>query len=727
MSMQENEFTGSMLSAPTEVEVELDEFGDVVEPDPDAPVPFVYDENEPNLAEAFASHPEGVTALEQIATEVLDNFEEDWQSTEGYRKRFGADALLYSGDLPEKDGPLKGGANAHVPIIMENLERLKCRVEGELLGDMRNVFTVSPVGPGDDAQAQMLTLHGGWQIRENIPDFRRQMSRMCLLFFFPGDFAVHSFYDPVRKQNCHEVLTPDEFVTPYSHQSMMPDFSDAPRLTKIMQVYRHDFERRDDWYDVAKVIDKPPPAMDDTPQQDVGEQIAKTNRVDLPERESGRPYKVLWHETWLKLPNQTRSRYCRVIIEEQSRHILHLSIHERVDWRDRIRYERQVAEATAYSAQKTQYDQAHAMADQRTQQINEGVGSGQMPEAMAQQGLAMAEMQRPQMPPAKPDWMQTDDPNELPSPPVKVPIRMFVHGVCIEPVAGSLGFGYGRIQADYTRAGNTILSQFVDQATLANTGQFFCAGELQLPETLELAPGKMHQIPGLSPDEIRNAIVPFQYQPPSEALWRVLEALMQWGQSSIQSPNVLSGESGKSGETAKGIMARIEMATKQLTVVTARLAEVLRLVLRNNAELNAMYLDDEEIVMVTDPANRRVPITVSRQLYQRDYNVVLSSDLRFATQTQKVQEADEALAFIMNIPLLSQGPRGPMLMLKAVKKCLEARGLWEYIELLPTPEELQMMIAQQQAQAQAAAQQEQQNGQGGKKPPAQQQPKGPPL
>jgi len=76
------------------------------------------------------------------------------------------------------------------------------------------------------------------------------------------------------------------------------------------------------------------------------------------------------------------------------------------------------------------------------------------------------------------------------------------------------------------------------------------------------------------------------------------------------------------------------------------------------------------------------PFKIGRELYARNYQVEIRADLRFATQAQRVGEADDALKLIQGVPQL-QG--NISLIYAAVKKCLEARGQRDMLPLLGPP------------------------------------------
>jgi len=74
---------------------------------------------------------------------------------------------------------------------------------------------------------------------------------------------------------------------------------------------------------------------------------------------------------------------------------------------------------------------------------------------------------------------------------------------------------------------------------------------------------------------------------------------------------------------------------------------------------------------------------VGKALYQRDYRVELRADLRFTSDAQRVQEADEALSLAVTVPALANNLS---FWWQACKNCLEARNQWELLQRLgPEP------------------------------------------
>lgn len=723
------------------------------EPEPKKPAikgKVKYDEDEPNLVEIFKKSETGRAWLKRLVARAFDDFEEDWESTEQYRRQMASDFQLFAGTMPKKEFPFKDCANAHLPYMLENLSRLQFRASAELFGDWRQPFGVVPIGNSQEDQeiVDVLTVHGNWQIRENMPDFRRQVGdRGLLLYFFAGDVTCHSYYDPVTRRNVHEMLTCDEFVTPYTHVTVQPDYSDLPHRTKIMYRYRHQLQQmRGEWVGIDTVLSREPPEWDDEPVAELEQAVAQNHAVDIPTDQKHAPYKILQYEGWLEMPPSTqegkakaRDRFVQLVYDHTTRTPMGMRILEEAPWNERERFERQSKELEQLRQGMAQFEQAQAQGQMRLQQLQQelqlalampeppmgmappmmgppgpmgqalGQGMGQAPMGPpAQPGMMgpgpMAPPPMPRhmqiqqqidgltrqlstmQPPPLPPWLEPEDiPQDgdlsaiVPLPPRKEPIHMFSHAVCIEPLKGNLGLSYGRIQAEYNRAADTTLSQFIDSATLGNVWCMITDNVVQFEKGAKITPGGILKATGFT-GNINDHIKELRPGPANQQMFDIIRFMQEIGQSSIQAPDVLSGESGKSGETYRGIATRIEQATKQLTVATQKYAAFVRQILKNNARLNAHFLPEEEMRYLMDyRAGQMRQIKIERRLYERNYDVQFESDLKYSPQQQKIAEADELVQMAMGVPQLQQNHSFAY---EAVRKSLEARDKEDMVPLL---------------------------------------------
>lgn len=644
-----------------------------IDGEPEEGEPFEYDDLEPNLVETFMSHPIGREALKKISSQVDTDFTTAWDNSEDYRERTAEDWNLFLGKLKEKTFPYDGCANPHVPIMFEVLTRVHARAMSELFGDWTNVFGVLPINPDDEDVAEVISKHDNWQIHNVITDFKRQQHRGVLLFLCQGDVVSHSYYDMARRRNCHDILTCDEVVMPYVYTSTEPDLSDMPFVIHIFSYYRHELQAigyDSGWHDIEKVLSRDPPGFLDEVEQAWRQAAAEIEGIEEGDDSPG-VYKILHYEGWTRhLPGQDRDRYVKVIFDKNTRAILHLSIHEEENWQDRLRYERQLEELMAYQTAMEQHEQFMAQLENRRafldQELQDPLLMGPLREQREVEAAAVS-AEAP-APPEPPDWMVEGV--EGPEPPRMEPIRLFARGVCIEPIVGNLGHGYGRMLADMNTAANVALAQFTDAATFGNSKSIITAG-IEFDRPFECKPGHINKAKGVSGNDIRQSIHELNMGPANPQLVEVVNMMVEAARTSVQAPEVLSGEPGKSGETYRGISARIEQATKQLSVTTRKYADFLEQILRNNAKLNAVYLPEDEVVEIYDPKLAKMKgLRIGRQMWERDYRVQIRADLRFASQAQRIQEADEVVQMGQH-PILMQNFEFQR---RALVKALEARG-----------------------------------------------------
>lgn len=686
---------------PNEGEAENESVFDLGQERP-AEEPFAYDENELNLVTVFKKHPEGKAALKRISEKCKTDFEAAWNATELYRKGMADTWKLFSGTLDDKKPPYDKMSNVHVPILMENVIRMQYRQAYELFGNWTNVFGVTPIGPDDEHTAKLLTLHGNWQIRKRIKDFKRQLGHRGLLIYdLFGDVTCHSYWDPQRRYNRHEVLTAEEFVCANAHVSTMPDYSDVSWVAKVMFLDGYELRKYEGhWEDVATTLKSLPPDWYESEiQGEVREQVDKTIGVDSSAYKVAQ-YKIIQYEGWLNLPpttqksetgeeNEPRDRYCKVIVDYQTGTVLSLNIHERADPFDKRRFEFETQQLQNYQqAQQARQAYLQELEATKASALDLAHSSDPQSDAPAQAIIMARALEEKELPPEPPmpEWMK-GNPMAQPRPVETVPIRMFAHGVNIEPIQGILGLGMGAILAPQNKAANIALSMFTDQGTLHNMKNLLYSGNVRFPggDKLALEPGKLHKVEGVV--DLAKEVMPLDFGEGNAQLVQLVEMLVGFANRVSNTPEVLAGEAGKSGETAQGISARIEQATKMLSVPTSKYADFLSQVLENNAALNAIFLDDAEFFSVNnhDPSlgqmGRQV-MSVGRELYDRPYDVEISADLKFTSTSQRISEADALVQLPNAVPEL----QGNFAFKQSViSKSLEARNRYDLMGLIGQP------------------------------------------
>lgn len=670
-------------------------------PDPEAPVeedvevkPSTYDIEVANLVPTFAKNEEWARWLDEQSAFIRQSFQEEWDASEPWRMRWASNWKVLVGFLPPAERPFRDSAQAHLPIMMENITQMCLLMSSEIFGDWKQFFQAEALGPQGRDVARLLTQHGNWQFRNQIVGFPREMDRALLAFNCIGDVTVHSYRDPDRKTNRHEVLTPDEFLVPYAITTSAPDYSDCPWRIKILRRYPYEIRRRrKDWENIDKVLEGDPPPWDDDPVPRLGIAANQAMKKAPTDTKGTRPYRLLQWEGWLEMPEgstdgRDRERFMQVILDSVSGHVLLMRLHEQENWEDKERFESQAMERSGFM---DAMEAANAAAVQRSEMASalaQQVASLQITQEMADAQLGMMPM--PEVP-ERPKWMgeQAEDEDMLPLPePIRMePIHLFHHGVAFEPLVGSLGFGPGWAQADMNRAVNVLLKHTIDAASIGNGGGFIVAPGVQFKGKFQWSPNGLTYLDSMPGMKIEDALMPINGPGANPQLMEAANLLMDRAQSMTHANEVLAGEPGKSGEAAKEHQARVELATKPISVLGYKfLNGVLEPILLANANLNSIHMDDEEIFSIYNEDQEYYgPQTVSRAMYDRSYRVSFSANMRFLTETQAVAEADDLFGLFApdKVPELKADIP---LVYAIVKKALEARKERDLVKKLgPQP------------------------------------------
>jgi hypothetical protein len=644
-----------------------------------------------NLVPLFIQSEEGRDWLSKtVARQVCDDFKRGWDSSEEYRERRRKNNQMFTGFLPKKTFPFDNCANAHVPMMLERILRLSANVYAEIFIDRDTIFGVKPTGPDDYETSEILTLHGNWQLRNELTDFLCQQEIAVQEYFSAGSVFCHSWYDPIQRRNRHDILNCEEFVIPYVWSTVMVDLSDVPWKVRIVRKYKNELQTLRDqgeWEQVDEVLSKAPPPWDslETKNRD---QAARQEGFVAPENDPGSPYVFYEYHGWLRMPGEKRERPVCAVVESQNKVVVQLYIREEEDWRDRARFEAQTAELKRFQ-EDTEHHEAVMMQQQQLQMRLTMPDIDPTERQMLEEAMAQDQVQAP----VPPVWMKEG--SEGPEPIRRVPVENFSHGRCIYNPSGSLGLSFGTVLAELNRLADESLNRLYDSATLANIWSIIVPENLDLgSSTVAMSPGRIFKAKGVNLDKLKDQIIELRAGQANPQLMDIVRFAGDNADSAVAAPGVLSGEPGKSGETFRGIATRREMATKQLSAAGIRYLAFLDRILVNNARLNSLFMPDEEIVQVgnhfpdarkatkTPDGGLQPEITVGRDMYRRNYSVTFTADVRFTSQAQRISEADEVLGMAGQIPYLQNNTA---FVYAAVVEALRARGKQDMIQALGPP------------------------------------------
>lgn len=655
-----------------------------------APPPEEMPEEAFNLVPHFSGTEEGKLWLKKKAEEILDDIAEDWESSEAWRKKRKDRWRLIVGDLDPKSYPNADCANVHVPVMLERVLRLVHRLYAELFPDRDIVFSAVPANQMGQERADILTLHDNWQIKKEIPDFYKQNRRALMEFIAHGDCIMYSWRDIPNKRNRHETLSCEEVIFPYHWKTSQVDMSDVPRKTRILRKYKHELLALEDagtYALISEMLEKEKePSFEAGVDLTVRPAVDKFQGTEPPTKTKAAHYTLYEHHCWAKLPGQDRERPLVITVSPTTKYIVGLYVREQEDWKDRQRFDTQMQELGSFQESQGMYQELQA----KEQQTQERLAQPDVPPEERDLIMQQLQSQPPPPPPQPPAWLKEGSTG--PEPARVVPIEYFSHGVCIENLDGSLGLGIGLLLEEFNKATNTAASQFTDSATYANVATVIMPEDVTMePGDRRLTPGEIHRVRGVSAEQIQNAFKVIQFPQANPQLMELIKMLLESADGVSSAPDVLSGEPGKSNETYRGIATRVEQATKQLTVLAQNYLEMLTNVLRNNARLNSVFMDDAELKSVVDPRTMESQqIEVSRALYLEDYEIVFTADTRFGGREAKISEADQLIGMVTSMPPeMGMMLFPPSYMYEAIVRSLKARGFHDMIRYLgprpPTP------------------------------------------
>lgn len=659
-------------------------------PDPPGDLP----EEAINLIPHISGSEEGKKFLKEMGEKILEDFTEDWDSCEQWRNKRLARWKLLVGDLDAKSYPFADCANIHIPVMLERVLRIVHRLYTEMFPDRDVVFTALPSTQLSQDRADILTLHGNWQIRKEQTDFFKQNRRGLMEYVANGDAIFHSSRDIEGRRNKHECLSCEEVVFTYHWKTSQIDMSDVPRKTRVLRKTKNELlalEKKGIYTGFKVLFDKDKEAsFQDGPDLTVRPKVDKFEGKDPPVKSKVAPHTILEYHGWWKLPEQEEERPIVAAVHYKSKTVVGLYIREQEDWKDRARFEAQMQEMGEFQQAQQAAQQNAMMEEQATKRL-------QMPDVPPEEAQMIQQtlLQTKPPPPQAPSWLKPGVTG--PQPARMVPIEYFSHGVCIENLDGSLGLGLGLLLEPFNAVANTAGSQFTDSATIANVVTAIMPDNVQMePGDTRLTPGEVHRIRGVSPEQLNNAIKIIQFPPANPQLMEIVRLMLESADGVASAPDVLSGEAGKANETYRGLATRVEQATKQLTVLALNYLELLTNVLRNNARLNAVFMDDVELKRIVDPRTlQSQEIEVTRKLYLEDFEIVFTADTRFGGREQKIAEADQLVGMVTALPPpIAMQMFPPSFIYEAVVRALKARGYHDMVRYLgprpPTPAEQPM-------------------------------------
>ena len=193
---------------------------------------------EPNIATLLTEE-----ELKSIGAAVVEDYEVDLQSREGWERRMEASMKLALQVAEAKNFPWPNSSNIKFPLItiaalqyharsypvlVNGSTPIKCRVIGN---DEEGLKTL---------RAERVEAHMSYQILEEDEDWESEMDKVLITQPIIGCAFKKTYFDPIRAQNISENILAKDLVVNYWSKSL----ETAPRITHALNYSKNDIYER---------------------------------------------------------------------------------------------------------------------------------------------------------------------------------------------------------------------------------------------------------------------------------------------------------------------------------------------------------------------------------------------------------------------------------------------------------------------------------------------------
>ena len=260
--------------------------------------------------------------LEEIANQVLDNYEADKESRAEWESMFERGFDLLGLKIEEASEPFEGACTAVHPLIIESAVKFQSKATQELFPAAGPVRT-QILGKSDkrrEEQSQRVKTFMNYQLTEQIPEYFDETERMLFNLPLIGSAFKKIYFDTTLNRPVSEFVPIDQFFVSY----YATDLRRADRYTHL--IYRSPIE-------LQRCINAGMYAEIDLPTAAVPSQTAMAEKMNTilglsPSSQHDPQYVLLEQHCYLELPTELTEEddglalpYI-VTIEEQSRKVL---------------------------------------------------------------------------------------------------------------------------------------------------------------------------------------------------------------------------------------------------------------------------------------------------------------------------------------------------------------------------------------------------------------------
>ena len=244
---------------------------------------------------------------------------------------------------------------------------------------------------------------------------------------------------------------------------------------------------------------------------------------------------------------------------------------------------------------------------------------------------------------------------------------------------GFYGYGFGLLLEGPNESVNSIINQLIDSGTLQNLqGGFTLSGSGAKKGDIDFQMGKFSELK-LKGDDIKKAIMPFNFGSPSQVLFSLLGGLQDYANRLTTVTETQTGAMPSSDTSATAVAAAIEQGTKVFSSIHKRTHQSLGEELYKMDRLLSLHLDLDEYyrVVINDGvvkqfgSNKADTLAVISQDFNTPLDVRPVSDSNIISRQEKAAKAQFVYDTILSNPLTANDPESIYLATVNLMKTLD--------------------------------------------------------
>jgi len=216
------------IENPDSVSVETEDGGVIIDFEGSKTEELLGPDHDSNLAEFLEE-----AQLEELASELIENFTTDRQSRGDWAKSYVKGLDLLGMKIEERQQPWSGASGLFHPVLTESIVRFQAQAMGEIFpasGPVRTKIMGKQTTEKND-QANRVENEMNYMLTEEMTEYRDETEQMLFKLPLAGSAFKKVYFDPLLERPCAMFVPAEDFVVSYGATDLMT----CARYTHVMK------------------------------------------------------------------------------------------------------------------------------------------------------------------------------------------------------------------------------------------------------------------------------------------------------------------------------------------------------------------------------------------------------------------------------------------------------------------------------------------------------------